>query len=228
VPNLVGQTQTSAEGAIVAAGLSVGTVTTANSDTVPAGDVISQNPAACTACAAPGSSVGLVVSLGTAAVDVPNLVGQTQTSAEGAIVAAGLAVGTIITANSDTVPTGDVISQSPTACTACTAPGSTVDLVVSSGPVSNSAPVVEISSPEDGARLLDDAPQTFIGTALDAEQGDLSARLNWTSSKDGALGVGASITVGLSRGQHKITATVSDGEGFSASAEIRIRMAKSR
>ena len=46
VPDVVGLAQAAAESAIVAAQLTVGTVTTANNDTVPAGDVISQSPAA--------------------------------------------------------------------------------------------------------------------------------------------------------------------------------------
>jgi len=134
VPDVTGQAQATAEANIVVAGLSVGIVTTASSGSVPAGDVISQSPAACTACVAPGSSVDLVVSLGPAAIDVPNVVGQAQATAEANIVAAGLIVGTVLTANSGTVPAGDVISQSPVACAACVAPGSSVDLVVSLGP----------------------------------------------------------------------------------------------
>ena len=66
VPNVVGLTQAAATTAITGAGLVVGTVTTANSATVPAGSVISQNPAAGASVAA-GSAVALVVSLGPAA-----------------------------------------------------------------------------------------------------------------------------------------------------------------
>ncbi len=46
VPNVVGQTQAAAQAAITGAGLTVGTVTNQSSPTVPAGQVISQNPAA--------------------------------------------------------------------------------------------------------------------------------------------------------------------------------------
>jgi PKD repeat protein len=63
VPDLVGLTQSAAEAAIVAADLSVGTVTTQNSNTVPAGSVISQTPAAGTE-AIPGTEVDLIVSEG--------------------------------------------------------------------------------------------------------------------------------------------------------------------
>jgi hypothetical protein len=65
VPNVVGLPQADAEAAIVGAGLVVGAVTTQNSDTVPAGSVISQDPTGGTPVA-PGSAVDLVVSLGPA------------------------------------------------------------------------------------------------------------------------------------------------------------------
>jgi len=63
VPDMVGQTQSAAEAEILAAGLSVGTVSTQSSNTVPAGSVISQNPAA-GAEVSPGTAVDLVVSAG--------------------------------------------------------------------------------------------------------------------------------------------------------------------
>ncbi len=63
VPDVVGQTQAYAASAITAAGLSVGTVTTASNSTVALGNVISQNPSA-GAMVALASSVNLVVSSG--------------------------------------------------------------------------------------------------------------------------------------------------------------------
>ena len=65
VPDVVGQTQEDAEAAIVSAGLTVGAVTTQSSEIVPAGEVISQDPAA-GGSAPGGSTVDLVVSSGTA------------------------------------------------------------------------------------------------------------------------------------------------------------------
>ena len=65
VPDVVGMTQGNAEAAILAANLTVGNVTTANHATVPAGDVISQNPLGDT-LADISSTVDLVVSSGPA------------------------------------------------------------------------------------------------------------------------------------------------------------------
>ncbi len=75
VPNVVNQTQASAASALTAAGLTVGTVTAATSPDVPAGSVISQDPAAGTQFAA-GGAVALVVSSGppTSAIAVDKVV----------------------------------------------------------------------------------------------------------------------------------------------------------
>ncbi len=140
VPDVTGLTQTAAEAALVAAGLTVGDVTTQNSDAVPAGAVISQDPAAAVSVAE-GSPVDLVVSLGPVLSTAPDLAGLTQTAAEAAIVAAGLTVGTVTTENSDVVPADSVIGQVP-AANASVLPGSSVDLVVSLGPVLVSVPAV--------------------------------------------------------------------------------------
>jgi beta-lactam-binding protein with PASTA domain len=63
VPNVLNQTRSAAAGLITGVGLTVGTVTFANSATVVAGSVISSNPVAGTTLAA-GAPVALVVSLG--------------------------------------------------------------------------------------------------------------------------------------------------------------------
>ena len=146
VPDVVGLAQADAEAAILAAGLSVGVVTNASSDTVPVGNVISQNPSGGSNVTA-GSAVDLVVSTGPDLVSVPDVVGLAQADAESAITAAGLTVGLVSTANSDTVPVGNVISQSPVAGTSITT-GSAVDLVISDGPafsVDITPPVVTIT-----------------------------------------------------------------------------------
>jgi len=133
-PNVIGQTQAAAEAAITGAGLTVGTVTQENSETVTSGQVISQDPAAGTSVAC-NSAVNLVISLGPCRVTVPNVVGQTQAAAETAITAADLTVGAVTEEYSETVPAGRVISQDPGAGTNVCPPAA-VDLVVSSGPVS--------------------------------------------------------------------------------------------
>jgi len=140
VPNVVGMTQADAQSVITVAKLIVGTITQANSATVPAGNVISQNPAAGSSVAE-GSTVSLVISTGPGMVTVPNVIGMTQARAESAIVGAKLKVGTISQANSGTVPAGNVISQNPAAGTSVTQ-GSSVDLVISIGSLMVTVPNV--------------------------------------------------------------------------------------
>lgn len=132
VPDVTGMTQTEAETAITSAGLAVGTITEASSDTVPTGQVVTQNPIA-GANVAPGSAVALVFSRGPEPAIVPNVVGMTQSAAESAITGAELTVGVLSEQYSDNVPAGQVVSQDPMAG-ASVAPSSTVALVISRGP----------------------------------------------------------------------------------------------
>src|SRR4029077_2472933 len=89
-------------------------ITTASSLTVPAGSVISQNPAAA-ADVVINTSVALVVSSGLPHVAVPDVVGLTQAAATSALTPPSLTAGAITTASSLTVPAGSVISQNPAA-----------------------------------------------------------------------------------------------------------------
>src|SRR5436305_1695896 len=139
-PNVVGLTQAAASRTITTAQLVVGTVSTASSMTVPAGSVISQNPAA-GADVVVGSTIALTVSTGLPHVSAPNVVGLTQAAASSAITTAQLAVGTVSTTSSMTVPAGSVISQNP-AAGADVVVGSTIALTVSTGLPHVSAPNV--------------------------------------------------------------------------------------
>ena len=130
VPNVLNLTQAAATAAISGAGLVLGTVSQSSSITVPAGNVISQNPNAGDSVVA-DSAVSLIVSTGPVA--VPNVVNMTQAAATTAISFAGLAIGAITQQTSATVPSGSVISQNPTAGTNVAA-GSAVALTVSTGP----------------------------------------------------------------------------------------------
>jgi hypothetical protein len=65
VPNVVGMTQAAAQTAITGAGLTVGAISSTSSATVPAGQVISESPAAGVSVAS-GTAVALVVSSGAA------------------------------------------------------------------------------------------------------------------------------------------------------------------
>ena len=158
VPNVVGQTEAAATSTITgtcdagdpgppvvpAVCLSVA-VTYAFSDTVPAGQVISQSPGG--GSSVPSSTtVNLVVSNQLA---VPNVVGQPQQTATLNITntcvpgsaTLCLQVGTVTQSASSSVPKGNVISQDPVSGF-LTPAGSAVNLVVSSGPALLTVPNV--------------------------------------------------------------------------------------
>ena len=65
--------------------------------------------------------------------DVPSLTGLSQDAASAALADVNLELGDVTEASSDTVPIGDVISQTPQTGEAV-APGTQVDLVISTGP----------------------------------------------------------------------------------------------
>jgi beta-lactam-binding protein with PASTA domain len=69
------------------------------------------------------------------AVPAPNLIGLTEQDAISQLNSAGLLLGTVTTAPSDTVPKGVVMAMAPAAGSQVPA-GTTVDLTVSNGPAS--------------------------------------------------------------------------------------------
>jgi hypothetical protein len=82
-------------------------------------------------------------------------------------------------------------------------------------PHTNTPPVVTITTPAaDTIEITVGDSLSFAGSALDYEEGDLSADLAWTSSLAGPIGSGASFqTSSLGVGTHLITATAGDAFG---------------
>ena len=87
----------------------------------------------------------------------------------------------------------------------------------------NALPTVTITAPPAGSTFTQGAPITFTGTATDAEDGNLTASLAWTSSVNGSIGAGGSFSTStLSVGTHTITASVTDSGGLQGSAAITV------
>ncbi len=131
VPNIVGMTPEQAEAALHTVYLTIGNITNGCSAAIPVGNIISSDPLAGTPVA-PGT-VDIVISLGAACTEIPNVVNMTQATAESTIVGAGLAVGVVTRECHETIPIGNIISSNPPAGTPVEL-GTTVDLVVSIGP----------------------------------------------------------------------------------------------
>jgi subtilisin family serine protease len=86
----------------------------------------------------------------------------------------------------------------------------------------NNPPTVTITSPTDGASFNSGESISFAGSASDAEDGDLTASLVWTSDKDGQIGTGGSFSAVPSDGTHTITASVTDSGGSTGDDSITI------
>jgi FtsP/CotA-like multicopper oxidase with cupredoxin domain len=99
-----------------------------------------------------------------------------------------------------------------------------VNVTVSNAPPpGNTPPTVSISAPADGSSFTAGDLVTFTGTGSDAEDGDVSASLAWTSSLDGTIGAGGTFSTStLTVGMHTITATATDSGTLTGSASITV------
>ena len=131
VPNVVGVPIASAETDITNAGLTVGSVTTQFSLTVPGGNIISSNPVGGVRTVA-GTAVDLLESSGPGVGTVPDVLNTSQALAEAAIVAAGFVVGTVTFQSDPIIIAGNVDVQSPAGGTSAflTSP---VNITISTG-----------------------------------------------------------------------------------------------
>ena len=83
-------------------------------------------------------------------------------------------------------------------------------------------PTASISAPADGSVFTEGTTVQFSGSASDAEDGDLTASLSWSSDLDGALGTGGAASATLTVGTHTITAAVVDSDGLGGSDAITV------
>jgi len=205
VPNLVGLSQMEAEALIITRGFVVGTITEECSDIFPSGDVISQDPSPGTYLHT-GAPVNLVVSTGPCPITVPDVVGMAQSSAENEIIGAGLTVGLITQECSDTVPSGDVISQDPLSGIQVVL-GTTVELVVSTGPCPEGEGSLE-GTPEGVVEGIPEGSAeeegTIEGTPEGSTEGTSEGTVEGTPEGEGVIeGEGAveGTTEGTSEGE---------------------------
>lgn len=194
VPDVVNQKAADAVQAIEAAGF-VATKKEAFDETVPAGTVISQSPAAGTQAPA-GSQVVLTVSKGVEPVKVPSLRGKSLNTAISLLKAAELNY-SVSERPSEKAP-GTVLEQNP-AATANAKKGDTVELIVASGPQQVSVPgVVGNSQSSATDKLVGAGFEVAVNTAASSEPQGVVI--------DQSPGSGEQVDAGST-----ITITVSDG-----------------
>jgi hypothetical protein len=82
----------------------------------------------------------------------------------------------------------------------------------------NTAPVVSIQSPANGATITEGDPVTLVASAIDREDGDISAEVKWTSDLDGTISSGDRLVVGT----HTIKARLLDSNGAYGSDTVQV------
>ena len=192
VPDVKGHNESEAHNMLTQAGFKKISSEFAFSDTVAEGDVIETTPAA-RAKATEDTQIVMKVSKGAEKKTVPNVIGQADADAQNAILAAGLNVGTVTYDYHDSVPEGQVVSQSIDGGKKVSA-GTSVGLVVSQGP----KPPEKVGVPPVTNTSLDNAKQLLSSAGL--RTGNVSYQ-NHDSIPSGSViscspGVGSSVEEG--------------------------------
>lgn len=166
VPSVVGKDENAAKSAITAAGLTVGTVSEASSDTVESGLVISQSPSANSETESNGK-VNIVLSSGPNKKKVTDVIGHESSRAQSELAGDGFKV-EVKETYSDDMRAGLVVSTSPDRGT-YVQPGSTVTITVSKGREQVTIPSVSVGMTyEEAVEALNDAG--FKGTVKEATE----------------------------------------------------------
>ena len=165
VPALVGMTYEEAVDALATAGLKAKRVERFSDK--PAGEVISQDPKPETQVVE-GSTVEVRVSKGQELAEVPDVLLQDRASAEAELKASGFKV-SVTEAPSDTVEEGLVSEQTPDPGTEASK-GSTVGIVISTGPESSTVPDVVDDDEETATDILEE--QGFKVKVTDQDTSD--------------------------------------------------------
>lgn len=239
MPNLLGKTMTEAKIELKDLSISITLKGSESSSQYAAGQIISQSVDSGTRVAV-GSSVEVTIagsgSTGTSSSDssssttstttttdsevtVPNVVGKDEATAKGAITAAGLTVGTVSESASDTVTAGLVISQTVAANTKV-AKGTTVSIVLSSGP--SSVKVTDVIGHEQSRAEQELAAAGFQVSVKEAYSSDVRSGLVISTTPDRGTPAkpGSTVTMTVSQGKEKVTIpSVSVGMTYEAAAE---------
>ena len=201
VPSLTGKTMDQAKQELNGTGLGIKQVGTASSDTVEKGQIISQDPQD-GKTVEKNTTIEVIISSGSAgnsenAVDIPNVVGQSETDASAALTAKGFNV-TKTTSYSSSVAEGYVISQTPNGDTKGKE-GDTITLEISFGSEKITVPDVSTSykSEEQAKELLS---QFNVSTVTKYSDTDAGIVIGQSLAVGTQADPGASITITVSLG----------------------------
>ena len=238
MPNLLGKTMTEAKIELKDLSINITLKGSESSSQYAAGQIISQSVESGTRVAV-GGSVEVTIagsgSTGTSSSDssstsstattteneivVPNVVGKDESTAKSAITAAGLTVGTVSESASDTVTAGLVISQTVAANTKV-AKGTTVGIVISSGP--STLKVTDVIGHEQSRAEQELTSAGFQVEVKEAYSSDVRSGLviSTTPDRGTAAKPGSTVTITVSKGKEKVTIpSVSVGMTYEAAVE---------
>ncbi|UMZ01493.1 Stk1 family PASTA domain-containing Ser/Thr kinase [Roseburia rectibacter] len=202
VPSLTGKTMDQAKQELNGTGLGIRQAGTASSDTVEKGQIISQDPAD-GKTVEKNTTIEVIISSGAAdgssknTVDIPNVVGQSETDASAALTAKGFNV-TKTTSYSSSVAEGYVISQTPNGDTQGKE-GDTITLEISLGSEKITVPDVSTSykSEEQAREMLS---QFNVSTTTKYSDTDAGIVIGQSLAVGTQADPGASITITVSLG----------------------------
>ena len=201
VPSLTGKTMDQAKQELNGTGLGIRQAGTASSDTVEKGQIISQDPQD-GKTVEKNTTIEVLISSGSAgpsenAVDIPNVVGQSETDASAALTAKGFQVAKT-TSYSSSVAEGYVISQTPNGDTQGKE-GDTITLEISLGSEKITVPDVSTSykSEEQAKELLS---QFNVSTVTKYSDTDAGIVIGQSLAVGTQADPGASITITVSLG----------------------------
>ena len=201
VPALTGKTMDQAKQELNGTGLGIRQNGTASSDTVEKGQIISQDPQD-GKTVEKNTTIGVIISSGPAensenAVDIPNVVGQSESDASAALAAKGFNVSKT-TSYSSSVAEGYVISQTPGGDTQGKE-GDTITLEISLGSEKITVPdVVSTYKSEEQAKEI--LSQFNVSTTTKYSDTDAGIVIGQSLAEGTQADPGASITITVSLG----------------------------
>ncbi|MFG2808539.1 Stk1 family PASTA domain-containing Ser/Thr kinase [Streptomyces massasporeus] len=203
VPPLLAKTQEQAEDRLQDAGLELGKVKHAYSDTVERGQIISTDPKAGTRIRG-NDAVGITVSDGPETVRVPALAGRKLDKARSLLKEDGLEPGMVTREFSEDVPRGSVITARPADGTKVRA-GTGVALVVSKGAPIDIPDVTGSDEADARSELTEAGLKVKIATErVNSSEYDKGQVVRQTPKPGGTAAEGDTVTLTLSKGPEMI------------------------
>ena len=213
VPSVLSQSVSAATGTLRLAGLKLDAAQSDFSETYPAGQIMSTDPAP--GSPAPvGGTVRAVVSKGPQRFTVPNVAGNSPSQATAALAAASLSVGSTTSVYDDRVPLGRVAGTSPAVGTTQRG-GTSIDLLVSKGPLPVKVPPLVGRTQNAATAALTTAGLTTHVTLAYSDTVAKSLVISANPSSGKTVGHGSGVTLVISKGPPPVTVPNVVGESTS-------------